>query len=165
MPIKKYLLCALTLYLLSCSSSRTANNVPVLQGIPLELTTNFGEQQQFVEGEEIQFLLSLGSDAYVYMYHINANNELTQLLPSKHQPSNYYISGYFLTIPEYENGYGYRFTIKKPFGESFIWVVASDQLININVDYHSITDVKKKIKQGSNQAYGEYVFKITTQKK
>ena len=40
-----------------------------LESIPLDLTTHLGDQQKFVDGDEIQFLLSLGQDAYIYMYY------------------------------------------------------------------------------------------------
>ena len=71
--------------------------------IPLELTTHLGDQQQFVEGDEIQFLLSLGQDAYIYMFYLDAKSTITQILPNENQHSHFYSAGYFLTIPEYEN--------------------------------------------------------------
>ena len=122
-----------------------------------------GDQQQFVEGDEIQFLLSLGSNAFIYMYYVDAENNLKQILPNQNQGSNYYKTGYFLTIPEYDNGY--RFIINKPFGEEFIWVFASDQLISLNKNDDSIVRIKGKIKQESRQAYGESVLKIISRKK
>lgn len=134
-----------------------------LRSIPLELTTHLGDQQAFSAGDEIQFLLSLGSDAYIYLYYVDAENHITQVLPSKNQPSNFYSAGYFLTIPEYENNY--RFTISQPFGHESIWVFASDQLIPSVQSSDDIDDYRSQIKHQAKHAYGEYELKIITKNK
>lgn len=152
--------------LAGCSTSDNAaftRESRSLVSIPLELTTHLGDQQQFVEGDEIQFLLSLGSDAYIYMYYIDAANKVTQILPNREQIDNHYLSGYFLTIPEYENHY--RFTVNEPFGEETVWIIASDRSIDIDGRSMPIEDIRKKIKRESGQAYGEYDLKISTRKK
>lgn len=133
-----------------------------LDVIPLELTTHLGDQQQFIEGDEIQFLLSLGEDAYIYMYYIDATGKITQILPNPNQHSHLYSAGYFMTIPEYENLY--RFTISEPFGEESIWVIASDQSISLQQPVDSIETIKNIIMRSSKRAYGEYVLSITTRK-
>ena len=133
-----------------------------LESIPLELTTHLGDKQQFIEGDEIQFLLSLGEDAYVYMFYIDAANNIRQILPNENQQSNFYTAGYFQTIPEYENLY--RFTISEPFGNESIWVFASDQLITIKQLPGSLESIKQLIKSSSENAYGDYVLRITTLK-
>jgi hypothetical protein len=131
--------------------------------IPLELTTHLGDQQQFVEGDEIQFLLSLGQDAYIYMFYLDAKGSITQILPNANQHSHFYSAGYFLTIPEYENHY--RFTISEPFGEESIWIIASDRSITLPASADSLADIRRVIKHSSRQAYGEYVLSITTRAK
>ena len=161
-------LLSLTLLLFGCSSlQKTDSLISNLNSIPLELTTHLGDQQQFIEGDEIQFLLSLGSDAYIYMVYLDAKNNITQILPNKNQPGNFYFAGYFLTIPEYDNGY--RFTISQPFGNESVWVFASDQLITqSSLDssmLDSIEDYKKKLQKLSKKAYGEYELRIVTKKK
>ena len=105
--------------------------------IPVELTTHLGDQQLFIEGDEIQFLLSLGSDAYVYMYHIGTTGAITQLIPDARQQGHFYKAGYFMTLPEYDNGY--RFIVSAPFGEHRVWVFASDA---------DITDADVRPRQG-----------------
>jgi len=92
--------------------------------IPVELTTHLGDQQLFIEGDEIQFLLSLGSDAYVYMYHMDTTGAITQLIPDARQQGHFYNAGYFMTLPEYDDGY--RFIVSAPYGEHRVWVFASD---------------------------------------
>ena len=150
----------------ACSASNSGvskSEESGLQVIPLELTTDYGAQQQFFEGDVIQFLLSLGSDAYIYMYHIDASGNIIQLLPHKNQYSHYYSAGYFLTIPEYGNAY--RFTVAEPFGEQTIWVIASDRPVTLSSGFASIEMIKHKIRQSSIQAYGEYVFNMKTVRK
>ena len=147
--------------LASCNTKdETANHIKNLDVIPVELTTHLGDKQQFIRGDEIQFLLSLGSDAYIYMYYIDAEKNITQILPNSNQQSNHYTSGYFLTIPEYEDGY--RFLISEPFGEEYIWIFASDRSIDIDSSDKTIESIKQKIKKNSSREYGEYVLKIVT---
>ena len=160
---KKIIIYLILFYLTGCSNDNGQYTVESLQTIPLELSTHLVTQQDFVEGEEIQFLLSIGSDAYVYMFHINADGYLTKILPHKQQNSHHYLAGYFLTIPEYENQY--RFIVSKPYGAETIWIMASDQSIEINNLNRSIDHIKQTIKQASKKAYGEYHLNITTAKK
>ena len=160
------LFCLFALLLIGCSpSNRVASTIQSdgLDTIPVELTTHMGEQLQFVEGDDIQFLLSLGQDAFIYMFYIDADNRVVQLLPSPEQPSNFYAAGYFLTIPEYKNLY--RFTVNKPFGEESIWVLASDQSINPDQSLRDIDKIRGNIKLSSQRAYGEYELRISTREK
>lgn len=156
----------LTLIIVGCGTSYkttiTADQIE-FDSIPVELTTHLGDQQHFVEGDEIQFLLSIGQDAYVYMFYIDANDRVTQILPNPNQRSHFYSAGYFLTIPEYENLY--RFTISEPFGDETIWVMASDQSITLDESLDDIALIKNVIKQSSKKAYGEYALMITTREK
>jgi len=155
--------CLLVLLITGCSISNKAANTTesrILDPIPVELTTHLGDQQQFIEGDEIQFLLSLGQDAYIYMYYIDADNRITQILPNPNQRSHFYSAGYFLTIPEYENLY--RFTISAPFGEESIWLFASDQSISLDQSLDSIDTIRDRIRSTSTNAFGEYELRITT---
>jgi hypothetical protein len=141
-------------------SNNTTLQTNELAAIPLELTTHLGDKREFIRGDEIQFLLSLGSKAYIYMYYIDAKKNITQILPNKKQHSNYYLAGYFLTIPEYDDGY--RFIVSEPFGEEEIWIMASDQSIDINASDKTIEIIKQKIRGKSKREYGEYVFNVFT---
>ncbi len=156
----------LTLCIIGCSvanNTASTSSSNELDSIPLELTTHLADQQQFVEGDEIQFLLSLGQDAYIYMFYLDAKGSITQILPNENQHSHFYSAGYFLTIPEYENHY--RFTISEPFGEESIWIIASDRSITLPASADSLADIRRVIKHSSRQAYGEYVLSITTRAK
>ncbi len=160
----KILFCLLLALLINgCSTpnnNESTSTSDELISIPLELTTHLGDQQQFVEGDEIQFLLSLGQDAYIYMFYLDAAGAITQILPNENQRSHFYSAGYFLTIPEYENLY--RFTISEPFGEESIWIIASDQSITPEPSLGTLESIRKVIKHSSRHAYGEYVLRITT---
>ena len=163
MYYKIYSYLTLALFISGCSVSNNtevASSSKQLDLIPLELTTHLGDQQQFFEGDELQFLLSLGQDAYIYMFYIDASGAITQILPNANQPSHFYSAGYFLTIPEYENLY--RFTISEPFGQEMIWIIASDQSIKLPAPPGSLEKIRSTVKHSSMQAYGEYVFRITT---
>ena len=163
---KIFQLCIVTFLLAGCgvssnnSNKSTAPDSVKLETIPMELTTHLGDQQQFIEGDELQFLLSLGQDAYIYMFYLDAASSITQILPNENQRSNFYTAGYFLTIPEYENHY--RFTISGSFGKESIWVFASDKSITLEQTPDSIDRIKQLIKKSSDKAYGEYVMNIVT---
>ena len=147
----------------------TSSSSKPLDTIPVELTTTVGHQQTFVEGEEIQFLLSLGDDAYIYMYHIDATGNIEQILPSTQQSSHFYKKGFFLTIPNYEKVF--RFIVTRPYGDETIHVFASDQsLLDINVDTNAdknvasttIGDIREQIISRSTAAFGEDRFSFTS---
>ena len=163
--LKKILFYLLIPCFTACSVSPESAPTPEPDSIPVELTTQSGGQQVFFEGDEIQFLLSLGSDAYIYMYHIDARNKLLQILPSDRQLDNHYRSGYFLTIPEYQPHY--RFRVKPPFGEQTIWIFASDHSLDLDIEVNdeSIESIRRDIKQASRKAYGEYELKLMTRKR
>ena len=146
-------------------SAENSNPSRSLQTIPVELTTSAGPQQAFYEGEEIQFLLSLGDDAYVYMYHVDAAGKIEQILPSTEQASHFYKQGFFLTIPNYENLY--RFIVSKPYGVVTIHVFASDQSlldikVDASVDSTLIGEIREQIMAGSTSAFGEDKFSFVS---
>jgi hypothetical protein len=157
---KAFYFIVLLLLATACSLSTETHSTLALQTIPVELTTHLGDQQQFIDGDEIQFLLSLGSDAYIYMYYIDASNNITKILPNENQHSHFYSAGYFLTVPNYKNHY--RFIISRPYGEESIWIFASDQSINFNETNIGIDEIRNNIKNASRLAYGEYAMKIVT---
>ena len=131
-----------------------------LQTIPVGLTTTVGHPPSFIEGEEIQFLLSLGDDAFIYMYHVDAAGYIKQILPSGQQNSHFYREGFFLTIPNYEELF--RFIVTQPYGDETIHVFASDQsLTDINIDSTPISSIREYIISRS-AAFGEDMFSYTT---
>ncbi len=144
--------------LAACSVSHDTNKQTlvsskksVLQSIPLELTTTTGHQQEYSDGEEIQFLLSLGEDAYIYMYHVDASNNVIRILPGQHRNGHYFKKGYFLTIPDYDNGF--RFKVGAPFGDGTVWVFASDVSVEPGDDL-TIDEIRDFVENSSEQGFG-----------
>lgn len=141
------------------SDALAADSSQIIDTIPVELTTTVGHQQEFYEGDEIQFLLSLGDDAYIYMYHVDAKGKIVQILPSSKQSSHFYEKGFFLTVPNYEDLY--RFIVSRPYGASSIWVFASNtEVISLSSEIDSISNIREKIKSNSTTAFGESHIKI-----
>ena len=143
----------------------TSGSSQPLDTIPVELTTTVGHQQSFIEGEEIQFLLSLGDDAYIYMYHVDAAGKINQILPSAQQSSHFYEKGFFLTIPNYEKVF--RFIVSQPYGDETIHVFASNQsMLGIDADANvvstSISEIREQIFSRSTAAFGEDKFSFTS---
>lgn len=133
--------------------------------IPLELTTHLGNPDTFRSGDEIQLLLSLGDDAYIYLYHETVSGELVQLLPSPKQSSSFYRAGYFLTVPEYEQGY--RFVVEPPYGRHRFYLYASnvepvpgmsDNSTLVGGDINAIRNQLYK----QSKVFGEAVLELVT---
>ena len=146
------------------SNAFAATSGQEIDTIPVELTTTVGHQQEFYEGDEIQFLLSLGDDAYIYMYQVDAKGKIVQILPSSKQSSHFYEKGFFLTVPNYDDLY--RFIVARPYGESTIWIFASNnEVTGLSSQIDSISNIRDKIKGSSTAAFGESHIKIIGHKK
>ena len=164
----KTILLFTTILLTACAVTQgdIQDNRPELETIPVEITTTAGSKLEFVDGEEIQFLFSLGADAYIYMFHVDASDEVTQLLPSPHKSSHFYTKGYFLTIPDYDTGEkkGYRFIVDPPFGDETLWIFASDSSISLEKNL-GIAAARELIQKSAELAFGSARFEMRTQKR
>ena len=108
----------LSLLLLAPAAANDLNQIDV------KITTHLGDQQSFVEGDKISFFLSLNQDAYIYLYYLDANGNLLQLMPNQRMPDNFYSSGLFMPVPPAKQQF--QFIIRAPFGEEHIFVLATD---------------------------------------
>lgn len=146
------------------NTSKRMHDGEGLTTIPLELTTHLGDRQEFIEGDEIQFLLSLADEAYIYMYYVDARGNIKQLLPNPSQADNHYRAGYFMTIPEYEDHF--RFIVRPPYGDESVYVFASDADIDPMraADGHAndIESLRDSIISASGAAFGEAVLTLRT---
>ena len=94
------LLCRLTtsLFFLSVVIASQLIN-PVVAGEPetitVEITTHLGDQQAFVEGDVISFLLSLDRDAYVYLFYEDASASNLSDFPKYAKPYTFLPKGLF----------------------------------------------------------------------
>ena len=95
-----------------------------LEPITVEITTHLGDQQSFVDGDVISFLLSLDRDAYVYLFYQDASANTIQIFPNRQNPNHYYQKGFFMPIPPPQTSF--QFKIQAPFGREKLLVFASD---------------------------------------
>ncbi len=95
-----------------------------LDPVAVEITTHLGDQQTFVEGDVISFLLSLDRDAYIFLFYQDASANIFQIFPNQRSHKHFYQKGYFIPIPPAQNDF--RFKIQAPFGSEKLFVFASD---------------------------------------
>lgn len=111
----------LFILLIAFASSATA-----AKPIEVSLTTHLGDQQTFIEGDQLAFFLSLDTDAYVYLLYQDAQDQTFVLIPNAKMPGNFYRKGFFLPLPDADTAF--RFTIQAPFGDEKIIVFATDAI-------------------------------------
>ncbi len=105
-----------------CAASAVYAGEP--RPIDVNLTTHLGDQQSFVEGDRISFLLSLDNDAHVYLFYRDAAANLLQLLPNERMPDHFFSAGLFMPVPSAQQPF--QFTVQPPYGDESIYAIASD---------------------------------------
>ena len=138
--------------------------------VDINLTTHLGDQQSFVAGDRISFLLSLDRDAYVYLFYLDADSNLLQLLPNQRLANNFFNAGLFIPVPDQQQPF--HFTVRSPYGEEIMVAFASDNgslqffgqpldsgLILVQED---LGQVGERIRAGSNQLFGSSELILTT---
>jgi hypothetical protein len=108
--------------LLLLASTNSALAEP--QQVDIRITTHLGDQQSFVDGDRVSFLLSLDSDAYVYLFYRDAAANLLQLLPNERMVDHFFSAGLFMPVPAAQQKF--QFTVQPPYGDEFIYAIASD---------------------------------------
>ena len=104
------------------STSSTLAGEP--RQVDVRITTHLGDQQSFVDGDRISFLLSLDSDAYVYLFYRDAAANLLQLVPNERMVDHFFSAGLFMPVPSAQQKF--QFTVQPPYGDEFIYAIASD---------------------------------------
>jgi len=140
------------------------------QAVDVRITTHLGDQQSFVYGDRISFLLSLERDAYVYLFYRDAGENLLQLLPNERMPNHFFEAGLFMPVPSAQQSF--QFTVQPPYGDEFMFAIASDNgafrfpgnklangLILLEGDLKQIID---GIEAGSTQRFGRGELRLTT---
>lgn len=92
--------------------------------ISVEITTHLGDQQSFVDGDVISFLLSLDRDAYIYLYYQDASANIFQIFPNRRSGNHFYRKGFFMPLPPSQ--INFQFKIQPPFGDEKLSVFATD---------------------------------------
>jgi len=91
--------------------------------INIDITTHLGDQQSYVEGDSIEFLINLSQDAYVLILYIDAAGNIIQILPNRLVTNNFVTAGLYINIPE--QSAPFKFTVSAPFGRETVWAYAS----------------------------------------
>lgn len=138
--------------------------------VDVRITTHLGDQQSFVDGDRISFLLSLESDAYVYLFYQDAGANLLQLLPNERMGDHFFSAGLFMPVPSAQQKF--QFAVQPPHGDEFIFAVASDNdalvfpgkplangLIVLNAEIETIV---AGIKKNSSGLFGRAQLRLTT---
>jgi len=82
-----------------------------------------GEAPTYRVGEEIRISVRVDRDAFVYLYSLQPDGTVTQILPNRFDDENYLRSGQTRTYPP--SGAGYVFNVEPPTGLSKVVAVAS----------------------------------------
>ena len=147
---------------------------PVIAGEPrqidVRITSHLGDQQKFVAGDHLSFLLSLERDSYVYLFYRDAAGNLLQLLPNARMQDHFFNKGLFMPVPSAQQSF--QFTVQPPYGDEIMYAVASDNgfmnfpgeilangLILLSGDFGSVVAA---IKANSSQLFGHGQFQLTT---
>lgn len=114
-----YLLCLLAL-LCTCTTISAENK----KNLQVEITTHLGDGQEYIEGDEISFLVNVTRDAYLLILYKDASQKLWQLLPNDFNQQAKVGAGLYIPIPGPEQNY--RFRASAPFGKETLIVYASE---------------------------------------
>jgi hypothetical protein len=138
--------------------------------IQIEITTHLGNDQTFVEGDHISFLLNLDSDAYLLAIYQDVAGNLIQLLPNRESPKGPHKAGLFIRLPR-QNA-KYRFKVAPPYGKETLWIFASNVLPltlkgknlanGLKVLDGEIVSLRNKLRRRNQAAYGEARLTIST---
>lgn len=142
--------------------------------IDIGITTHLGDQQRFVRGDEISFLVNLNKDAYLLILYQDANKQLWQLVPNDHSKHNFFKAGEYVTIPN--ESLPYKFVAAPPFGNETILAFASDQpfpsfsfsltkngMILVDSSIDSISASLRNKAEKNRSAFGQTKLTIITQ--
>jgi len=90
----------------------------------VNITTHLGDQQEFQQGDRVQFLLDLNRDAYVLLIYQDASGALTQLVPNAIERNGFYKAARYLSIPDAR--VPFEFIVGPPFGAETVWAFGSN---------------------------------------
>lgn len=98
----------------------------------IKLNTTKGDRYQIYRaGEKVQFLIQTLKPLYVYLYGINAKNEVSQLYPGHGQPGRILTSGRVHTVPSDQDSW--EIVVEPPFGTDVVKLFASERPLPIPV--------------------------------
>ena len=127
----------MALFLSGCSTcvrTFTGTGVTVERGaqvahgqdaIELEVTTYLGDDQIFVEGDVIYYLVSMNKDAYLMLILNDADGNLIKLYPNTAFGRAFHHAGRYIQVPDpVHEG---TLVVSSPFGAETLWAFASTE--------------------------------------
>lgn len=84
----------------------------------------------YAEGETIRIFTSVDSDAYVYLFNLNAAGQVTQILPNRLGGSNFLRAGTVRAFPG--QGDNFVFNVAAPYGQNQVFALASRTELNLS---------------------------------
>ncbi|MFV2055356.1 MAG: DUF4384 domain-containing protein [Thiohalomonadales bacterium] len=106
------------------ADSSVANSLVAEKAFRVEITTHLGDQQEYIDGDEISFLLNINRDAYLLILYKDTTQDLWQLLPNDFNRQSKFKAGMYIPIPGTEQSY--RFRASAPFGRETLFAYAAD---------------------------------------
>lgn len=120
----------------------------------------------YAEGETIRIFTSVDSDAYVYLFSLNAAGKITQILPNRLGGSNFLRGGTVRAFPG--AGDNFVFNVAAPYGQNRVLALASKTPLNLSQlsDFSSgqaFADVRTSGSEGLAQALSIVVNPVPQQ--
>jgi len=144
-----------------------------LDEVNIELTTHLGDQQVYIDKDNISFFISIDRPAYLYAFYKDASGSIYQLMPGMAQKNHFFSTGFYIPFPAKNSAF--KFQVQAPFGNETIYIYASDQQqiifdsLTNNQSLLQITEtiktIESTVKQASRTLYGHTSLSIKTQEK
>ncbi len=91
--------------------------------LTVDITSFLGDDQQFANDDQLQFLISVNEPAWLYLYYKNADGKIYQLIPSVLYPENHVQSGDFIPFPAADAPF--HLAVSAPYGSEQVWLLAT----------------------------------------
>jgi hypothetical protein len=93
--------------------------------ITLQVTSQSGDGETYVEGQKVSYFFSANQDAYILLVYEDAQRNLVQILPNRYSGPGFYKAGKFFKIPDDKDEF--EFEITPPFGTERLWAFAASR--------------------------------------
>jgi hypothetical protein len=92
-------------------------------GLVVKAFTNRGEGAVYRDGEELVITFFTNLDAYVKIYHIDVEGEMSLIFPNQFHADNLIPAQTLINIPDKD--YPFSFVLGEPYGTEYIKIIAS----------------------------------------
>jgi hypothetical protein len=141
----------------------------------LRLSSDRGSNPVYHLGEELNFVVELAKDAWLYCFYLNANSELIKIFPNKHHTDTQMQGPKIHTIPG-RRLFPFVLRVKKPLGMEALkcFAVGSDLVDKLpatikGMDFtplpeHMIYDLSASMRRYANGDISEAAMVVTVEK-